>query len=121
MFVFYMLQLGPANYSLPLANIKKDKILLKHSLPQGPVMQQTVPGPLQKKKKVTNGCYKMSRKWSAWYVSFPVHLQKNWSSKGLLFLLFIDILHKTVYGKQYLLNFQNECKVLELSYSYLEM
>lgn len=58
MFVFYMLQLGPANYSLPLANIKKDKILLKHSLPQGPVMQQTVPGPLQKKKKSPMGAIK---------------------------------------------------------------
>ena len=77
MFVFYMLQLGPANYSLPLANIKKDKILLKHSLPQGPVMQQTVPGPLQKKKKSPMGAIKCQGKWSAWYVSFPVHLQKN--------------------------------------------
>ena len=84
MFVFYMLEQGPANYSLPLATIKKCKVLLKHTLTQGHITQPTVSGPLSK-KKVTNGCYKMSKKWSAWYVSLPVHLQTNLSSKGLLF------------------------------------
>ena len=47
-FVFYMLEQGPAKYSLPLATIKKYKVLLKHSLAQGHVIA-TVSGPSLKK------------------------------------------------------------------------
>ena len=61
MFVFYMLEQGPANYSLPLATIKKYKVLLKHSLAQGHIIQPTVSGTFYQKKKSPMGAIKCQK------------------------------------------------------------